>query len=79
MAQMRIDEDRKGTTGTTSTYYGRNIQKINVDSTSNLLFLHYGLFLNKMLVKPKVIIFLEEISLCFIYTILVVAKLLAIH
>ena len=53
MALMRIDEDRKGTTGTTSTYYGRNIQKINVDSTSNLLFLHYGLFLNKMLIKPR--------------------------
>ena len=53
MAQMRIDEDRKGTTGTTSTYYGRNIQKINVDSTSNLLFLHYARFLNKMLIKTK--------------------------
>ena len=53
MALMRIDEDRKGTTGTTSTYYGRNIQKINVDSTSNLLFLHYGLFLNKMLVESR--------------------------
>ena len=55
MAQMRIDEDRKGTTGTTSTYYGRNIQKINVDSTSNLLFLHYALFLNKMLIKTQAI------------------------
>ena len=55
MAQMRIDEDRKGTTGTTSTYYGRNIQKINVGSTSKLLFLHYALFLNKMLIKTKVI------------------------
>ena len=55
MALMRIDEDRKGTTGTTSTYYGRNIQKINVDSTSNLLFLHYALSLNKMLIKTKAI------------------------
>ena len=64
MAQMRIDEDRKGTTGTTSTYYGRNIQKINVDSTSNLLFLHYGLFLNKMLVKTKVIQFF--VKKCYI-------------
>ena len=53
MAQMRIDEDRKGTTGTTSTYYGRNIQKINVDSTSNLLFLHYAFFLNKVLIKTQ--------------------------
>ena len=60
MAQMRIDEDRKGTTGTTSTYYGRNIQKINVDSTSNLLFLHYALFLNKMLIKPRLYNFLKE-------------------
>ena len=64
MALMRIDEDRKGTTGTTSTYYGRNIQKISVSSTSNFRFLHYDLFLNKMLVKTKVIIFLEK----YLYT-----------